>query len=1042
MNSQIIFRAGNLLPSDAASIKNMKSPTDIGGDLRWFTYGGQSCVRQWLGNGCLADVQPINGGDLTQGTRIRLYGYTATPSIVNVSGVNLYSTASLNEFRRIDIHRSTTADQLIIESRDNGSTTIMRKWIYTRSGTAPNYDWSLAEEYNYGGTLKKIREQTVVQNAGATVRTYYELAGFSGSTPILATTSVTRTTYTTFTLSDGSLRRRPTQRIRYENKGGTTPVSRIDWTYYDTDAAHAASYGRAKTRRDYIYNSDATNYLSFWEDYTYDRPVGSSVQTTTIYRSWHGSPVANYTQALKIHRIEMPLPTVSGMNRLDFPERYVVQTLSLNGQTLSYVGNVVTADTDSILVTQTVAADTNNYIIKRKYYGVSAPFFKRFRLQEILMPDKTLTTYDYATAGLDTLSRKHTVNSGWRDEETVPPTDHFHTQTETTYNRQGFEIMKVVKDLATNLITAHAEVIDLTNDIDSLGRPQKINYNQSANEYKTIMYGCCGVDEVREVDGRVTKYEMDELKRLKSVKEYFGKSSQLETTYSYGRRMDSSTELGGFSISRNREKGIDTALIDTVEHDAAGRLRKTIYPDANADPGPASETETVTYTALGDGKLTTTVTLPITTNVIVSSSTTAFGDGSVYEVSGPSVADTRYEYSTWSLGVGSRSGLTVTRIALSSGGATTERVTTFTDLAGRTVASRQSLGASADADTYYEYSATTNQLLRHIDPDGVTTLFAYNSRGERYRTAVDLNHSFAIETSVDRITESVTTVVTDAEPVGIAFKTESRVYFPGSNTPTVVSTSWTAADGLAGRTDDQGTQNSWFEERYGGTADPANGIWSRTTVHADGSKTISTYNLWRPKRNEAQNSAGSVVSWTEVTRYDPFGRADMFKQSRNNQETELTFYENGEIRTEKNIQANETTTYIRDPLGRVIQVQLPGGTGTQYKQYTLAGQVFKEYGTMQYPVRYSYDEQGRMKTMDTFRGLTIGAVPPNAGGSPDTTTWNYDAYSGRLIDKTYADGKKTQYTYTTAGRVHTRTWSRIVASESVVTTYKYALAGC
>ncbi|MFN0126410.1 MAG: hypothetical protein ACKV19_06990, partial [Verrucomicrobiales bacterium] len=1036
MHSQMIFRSGDL-PSDGASIKNMKSPANIGGDLRWFTYGGQSCVRQWLGNGCLADVQPINTSDLTQGTRVRLYGYTTPPSIVTVSGVNLYSTSGLSEFRRIDIYRSTTAEQLFIESRDNGSSEITRKWTYTRTGSAPNYDWSLAEEYNFSATLRKIREQTVVQNAGASVRTYYELAGFSGSTPILATTSVTRTTYTTFTLADGSLRRRPTQRIRYEDKAGTIPVSRIDWTYYDTDVAHAASYGRAKTRRDYIYNSNGTNYLSFWEDYSYDRPVGSSVQTTTIYRSWHGSPVANYSQALKIHRVEMPLPTVSGMNRLDFPERYIIQTLSIDTQTLSYVANVVTANTTEITVTQTVAADSNNYSIVRKYYGVSADTHKRFRLKEILQPDNTLTTYDYATAGTDSLSRTHTVKSGWR----TGGSDAFHTQPVTTYNRQGFEIKQVVTDLASNLITSYSEVVDLTNDIDPLGRPEKINFNQDASQYRTIVYGCCGLDQVREVDGRVTKYEMDELKRLKSVKEFFGKSSQVTTDYTYARRMDGSTELGGFSVSRTKSgsgPGGLSVLIDTVEHDAAGRLRRTILPDADADPGPARETQTVSYTALSDGKLTTTLTIPITTTVSASSSTTTFGDGSVYEVSGPSVADTRYEYGTWSIGSGSRYGLTVARIALSSGGSTTERVTTFTDLAGRPVASRQSLGASSDADTYYEYSTTTNQLLRQIDPDGVTTLFAYNSKGERYRTAVDLNLNFAIDTSTDRITESETTVVTDAEPVGIAFKTESRVYLPSASTPTVVSTAWTAADGLAGRTNAQGTQTSWVEARFGGTADPANGIWSRTTTHADGSKTISTYDLWRPKREEFQNSASGVVSWSEVTRYDSVGRADKFKQSRNNQETELTFFENGQVQTEKNIGANETTIYIRDPLGRVIQTQLPGGAGTQYKAYTLAGQLFKEYGKLQYPVRYSYDEQGRMTTMDTFRGLTIGATPPDTGGSPDTTTWNYNAYSGRLIEKVYADGKKTQYTHTTAGRVHTRTWAR--TSGSIITTYKYSLA--
>lgn len=1030
MQAQIIFRSGNL-ETDAASIKNMKSPADIGGDLRWATFASQSCVRQWLGNGCLADVQPINSSDLNQGTRIRLYNYSTTPAVSS----GLYVTTGLTEFRRIDIRYVNPPNpQLIVENFDDGGSTITRDWTYTRTGSAPNYNWSLAERVLIGGSLKKVREQTVVGTPGDNVRTHYELAGFTGTTPILATTSVTRTTFTTFTLADGSLARRPTQRIRYEDAAGTVPVSRIDWTYYDTDTAHAASYGRAKTRRDYIYNSNGTNYLSFWEDYAYDRPVGSSVQTTTIYRSWHGSPEANYTQALKIHRVEMPLPTVSGMNRLDYPERYIIQTLSVDTQTLSYVTNVVTADTTDITVTQTVAADANNYTIVRKYYGVSADAHKRYRLKEILQPDSTLTTYDYATEGD---ARKHIVKSGWR----TGGGDQFHTQSETTYNRQGFQIKQVVTDLATSLITSHSEVVSPTTEVDSYGRPTKVRFNQDANEYKTIAYGCCGLDEVREVDGRVTKYELDELKRLKSVKDFFGKSSQVQTSYSYARRMNGSSESGGLSVTRTRDGVGLSVLIDTVERDASKRLRTTIYPDANADPTNSRETATVTYTALTDGKLTVTETIPITTGVNSSSSTTAFGDGSIYEISGPSVADTRFEYGTWDLGVSGRYGLTVARIALSASGATTERVTSFTDLAGRLVATRQSLGVGADADTYYEYSTSTNQLLRQTDPDGVMTLFGYNVRGERYRSAVDLNDNFTIDLGADRISESETSVVNDVVSggVGVAFKTESRVYFPGgASTPTIISSSWTAVDGQAGRTDAQGSKTSWTEERFGGTADPANGIWSRTTIQFDGSKSVSKYDLWRPKREEFQDKGSNIISWSEVTRYDPVGRADKFKQSRNNQETELTFFENGNVRTEKNISANETTTYIRDPLGRVIQVQLPGGAGSQYKAYTLAGQLFKEWGKLQYPVRYSYDEHGRMKTMDTFRGLTAGAAPPDTGGSPDTTTWNYNAYSGRLYEKVYADGKKTQYTYTKAGRVATRTWAR--SAGSVVTTYKYALA--
>ncbi len=112
----------------------------------------------------------------------------------------------------------------------------------------------------------------------------------------------------------------------------------------------------------------------------------------------------------------------------------------------------------------------------------------------------------------------------------------------------------------------------------------------------------------------------------------------------------------------------------------------------------------------------------------------------------------------------------------------------------------------------------------------------------------------------------------------------------------------------------------------------------------------------------------------------------------------------------------------------IIIATLPDGTTTTESYPT--GHLKKTHGSQTYPVEYTYDAQGRMKTM-----VTHGA----AGDA--TTTWNYDTQRGWLISKVYADGKATSYTYTSAGRLHTRTWARKVDNQPLVTTDGYNSAG-
>ncbi len=132
----------------------------------------------------------------------------------------------------------------------------------------------------------------------------------------------------------------------------------------------------------------------------------------------------------------------------------------------------------------------------------------------------------------------------------------------------------------------------------------------------------------------------------------------------------------------------------------------------------------------------------------------------------------------------------------------------------------------------------------------------------------------------------------------------------------------------------------------------------------------------------------------------------------------------------------QTTRFTYDSMGRQTRIEQPDGT-LQHREYNYRGQLAKSYGTTGYPVQYTYDTQGRRKTLITWKDFNQDTGTPGIGVSGKaTTTWHYNPYRGFLDSKIYDDGKGTAYTYTNAGRLQTRTWQR-----GVTTTYAYDPAG-
>lgn len=125
-----------------------------------------------------------------------------------------------------------------------------------------------------------------------------------------------------------------------------------------------------------------------------------------------------------------------------------------------------------------------------------------------------------------------------------------------------------------------------------------------------------------------------------------------------------------------------------------------------------------------------------------------------------------------------------------------------------------------------------------------------------------------------------------------------------------------------------------------------------------------------------------------------------------------------------------TTTSYDAMTGQPSCVTTPDGKQMWYI-YDFRGRLVRRYGTAVQPMKWEYDEQDHIVALHTYRssGKILDTVP--SSGS-DVTCWHYDPATGVLLEKVYADGSKTLYTYDKWWRLVTRAQAR-----GIVTTYEY-----
>jgi RHS repeat-associated protein len=551
-------------------------------------------------------------------------------------------------------------------------------------------------------------------------------------------------------------------------------------------------------------------------------------------------------------------------------------------------------------------------------------------------------------------------------------------------------------------------------DLDTYGH-ELHRYTHNGEQADGTWSDCCGLESETDATGVQTAYpSYDGLKRpLTVVKVGVAASSpypaqgDLTTTYEYN---------AAGQITRQTVSSGGLSLVTTNGFDPAGRPTTSRAPDGLA-----------TTHSYANGGRTVTVTRPGDATEI----TERYLDGRPKSLTGTGVIARHYDYgvntdgTTWTTTYAGPDGLS---------SAQWEKVTA--DALGRTVSAEKPKFGGGTEVTAHEFDAS-GRLQRTTRTGLADTRYEYNALGALTRQGqdVDGNQNGLVLASKDRITDTDTSYVKDGNDWWRV--TVQKVYATdNSATSTTVSTARQRLTGFAtGVTQDRQSLDIHGNATTQTVAvDRAAKLVTQTTDTPD-----STTDALTVSRNGLVQSTRGATGHTVTFTYDALGRQTGVTDPRTG--TSETHYNSlGQVDWVQDAATNRTSFGYDNATGQRISVTNAANQVTYYA-YTTRGEQRRVWGANTYPVEYAFDDFGRRHTLKTFRADAgvdwFAATWPASPGTPDTTTWNYDAATGLLLEKVYADSQPTTYTYEAQGRLATRTWARTVNSNPLVTTYSY-----
>lgn len=647
-------------------------------------------------------------------------------------------------------------------------------------------------------------------------------------------------------------------------------------------------------------------------------------------------------------------------------------------------------------------------------------------LAKIKNPDGTMRIYVYS---IDPTSGERTTTEKEGDPNTTEDDIVDGLETVTVVSTLGGQVSRTVTDILSGIVLSQ----ETTVTFDDLGRPTLISYLDGTSE-GFLYEDCCGNVTVTDRTGLVRTTNKDMDGTVASVV-----SNGITTSYSEGYDSDASDGITGFTKTTTVEgRGTSGSIITRIDTFVpSGELIASIDPRDSV-----TRTTAFSEAVNASGQLEKSTTLP---NTAVQKNV-YHKDGSPYQEYFDGVLVRQYDYSVAS---DTHDGATFnarteTLTRLGPNGETTEWVKTYTDMLGRVykveTPDMDNSGTNGFALTYFN---SLGQREKQVDPDGLNTLFKYNDKGELEEVALS-DDDVVDYSGTDRITRTTRSVVNDPTNGEVIRETVS-VWEDGQSTGTVIQTTDTSTDGLDIWTNRYG-QLTHLGRTY-------NGSGSVTDVETKPdltTATTTTVNGFRTGYTVSHPTEGTLVDFSYVP--DDFDRLhtetnDLLSDPGNEYfvTTTYSYWDTGALKQvitpESATSAGDaqTTTYDYDVMGQVIEVTLPRNK-VQSSRYHPDGNLRLTFGQGTYPVEYTYDRQGRMKTMKTWQDFNT-AMETGISGSA-LTTWNYNAL-GLLEKKLDNDSKGVVYNYTDTGRLASREWARIGqdGNNPLKTVYTYGTTG-
>jgi RHS repeat-associated protein len=641
-------------------------------------------------------------------------------------------------------------------------------------------------------------------------------------------------------------------------------------------------------------------------------------------------------------------------------------------------------------------SDSANLFTTNKFYS-SGPNLNR--LKSVVHPDGTLTTYNYAD---DSGGNYRTNMTATGQPNSTFTTVVVGTTNWSVVNLSRQPVISVSADIASGGIVLMSETYT---NFDDFGRPGRVTHLDGT--FEDTYYSCCGLDHTVDRDGVTTSYIYDAAHR---------QVAQTRLGITTTNILDSA----GHTLKTIRI-GTDASQIvqSQAQFDLAGQLIK----QTNALNGITSYSEITN----SSGNLIRITTYPD----LGTRYQTNYLDGRLKQVAGTAVNPVRYEYGIQTTSTGDSDDLDrryTLEVKLNVDGSdSSEWTKTFTDNLGRAYKTMYSDGAYSKS-----WHNAKGQLWKEQGPDGVVTLYQYDAKGELQYTAVDMDRHDTIDLGgTDRITQTTNDVVYNSALGANVRRSRSYVWSTDSSaTPTLLSTMEASTDGLH-RWQTMYRDGSISVTNRSDNVYAGSGYRYSTNIAPDRSYTFSITRYGTNVSSTLYDANNNQLQSTSYL-YDTHLRANRITDARNGTTTNWFNNEDQVSGTKTPVptagQSALVTSNFFDGMGRIFATKLPDSTFVTNK-FDLKGMVTNTFGSRTYPVAYTYDAQGRQKTMKTWQNYA-----GNQGVA--TTTWNYDLCRGWMTNKTYADGHGPNYTYTAAGRLNTRVWVR-----GITTSYGYNNAG-